>query len=53
MIQIILIILIIIVIFKILTIYFPSIGENFINITNPFVDGLSQAQLGADVPDDS
>jgi hypothetical protein len=27
--------------------------EYYINITNPFVDGLSQAQLGADMPDES
>ncbi len=27
--------------------------EHYINITNPFVDGLSQAQLGADMPDES
>ena len=27
--------------------------EPYINITNPFVDGLSQAQLGASMPDES
>lgn len=28
-------------------------NEHYINITNPFVSGLSQAQLGADMPDSS
>ncbi len=56
MLRTILIILIIIVIFKIYTTYNennqPKIKEHFdYNINNPFVDGLSQAQLGANVPD--
>ena len=50
MIKIILIILIIFVLIKIFSIYFYK-SDSFINITNPFVDGLSQYQLGADVPD--
>lgn len=52
MIKIILIIIIIIVLIKIFSIYFDK-SDSFINITNPFVDGLSQFQLGADVPDTS
>ena len=52
MIKIILIIIIIIVLIKIFSIYFEK-SDPFINITNPFVDGLSQFQLGADVPDSS
>jgi hypothetical protein len=52
MIKIILIIVIIIVLIKIFSIYFDK-SDAFINITNPFVDGLSQFQLGADVPDSS
>lgn len=52
MIKIILIIIIIIVLIKIFSIYFEK-SDAFINITNPFVDGLSQFQLGADVPDSS
>ena len=56
MLRAILIILIVIVIFKIYTAYNEnktvSIRENFdFNINNPFVDGLSQFQLGAYVPD--
>lgn len=52
MIKIILIIIIIIVLIKIFTIYFDN-SDQFINITNPFVDGLSQFKLGAYVPDSS
>lgn len=52
MIKIILVIIIIIVLIKIFSIYFEK-SDAFINITNPFVDGLSQFQLGADVPDSS
>lgn len=52
MIKIILIIIIIIVLVKIFSIYFDK-SDSFINITNPFVDGLSQFQLGANVPDSS
>lgn len=52
MIKIILLIIIIIVLIKIFSIYFDK-SDSFINITNPFVDGLSQFQLGADVPDSS
>ena len=55
MLRTILIILIIIVIIKIYITYNQnntSVKENFdYNINNPFVDGLSQAQLGANVPD--
>lgn len=50
MIKIILVLLIIIVIFKICTICYQT-KDQFINITNPFVDGLSQFQLGMDEPD--
>jgi hypothetical protein len=55
----ILILLIIIVVYKIFLSYnekFKNINKNttrepYINITNPFVQGLSQAQLGADMID--
>lgn len=56
MIKIILVLLIILVIYKIYTSYYdtynhnPKSEEPYINITNPFVDGLSQFQLGADQP---
>jgi len=54
MIKIILVLLIILVIYKIYTTYYnnskPEAEETYINITNPFVDGLSQFQLGADEP---
>jgi hypothetical protein len=60
MIKIILLLIIIVVLVKIFTVYFnnpntqtDSETEPYINITNPFVDGLSQFQLGADVPDAS
>lgn len=62
-IRIILIVLIILVVFKIYTTfsddsqnlsdYTTNEKEPYINITNPFVKGLSQAQLGADMPDSS
>lgn len=58
-IRIILIVLIILVIFKIYTTFSETNKqpdqekETYINITNPFVKGLSQAQLGADMPDES
>ena len=52
MIIIILVLLIIIVIFKISDSNYDN-QDPFINITNPFVDGLSQYQLGADIPDSS
>ena len=52
MIKIILVLLIVIVIFKIYSSYYDK-SDQFINITNPFVDGLSQYQLGADIPDSS
>lgn len=63
MIEIILILLIIIVIYKIVIEYNLKENSNkysskdlkkdsFINITNPFVDGLSQFQLGQDLPDE-
>ena len=52
MIKIILVLLIVIVIFKIYDSYYNN-PDPFINITNPFVDGLSQYQLGADIPDSS
>ena len=56
MIKIILVLLIILVIYKIHTTYYyipkpnSDAEEPYINITNPFVDGLSQFQLGADEP---
>lgn len=52
MIKIILVLLIILVIYKIYTTYYdkPKPEEPYINITNPFVDGISQFQLGADEP---
>ena len=54
MIKIILVLIIILVIFKIYTTYYQNDNniseEPYINITNPFVDGLSQFQLGADEP---
>lgn len=50
MIQIILIFIIILILFKIFTVYFDK-SDTFINMTNPFVDGLSQFQLGSDVQD--
>ncbi len=50
MIKIILVLLIIIAIFLIYTHHFNK-SDQFINITNPFVDGLSQFQLGMDEPD--
>ncbi len=53
MIKIILVLLIILVICKIYNVYCYKHEEPYINITNPFVDGLSQFQLGADVPDSS
>jgi uncharacterized protein (DUF1499 family) len=52
MLKIILVLLIVIVIFKIYTTYYSTNKEPYINITNPFVDGLSQAQLGASQPDE-
>lgn len=60
-IRIILIVLIILVIFKIYTTFSNKSMNNcnvdkeepYINITNPFVKGLSQAQLGSDMPDNS
>ena len=51
MIRVILIIIIALIVFKIYQIQ-NSNQEDFINITNPFVDGLSQYQLGASRPDD-
>ena len=56
MIKIILVLIIILVIYKIYTSYYSNdkyLNDNtdsFINITNPFVDGLSQFQLGSDEP---
>jgi len=50
MIKFILILIIIIVLIKIFSIYFNKF-DSFINITNPFVDGLSQFQLDSDIPD--
>ena len=52
MIKIILVIIIIVVLIKIFSAYSTN-PESYINLTNPFVDGLSQFQLGADVPDAS
>jgi len=52
MIEIVLIILLIFVIYNLY--YANSSGEPFINITNPFVNGLSQFQLGKNLsPDNS
>ena len=50
MIKIILIILIIFVLGKIFSIYYDN-SDQFINITNPFVNGLSQFQLDSIEPD--
>lgn len=55
MIRVILILIILLIIYKIYelnqnTNTTANSQENFINITNPFVDGLSQAQLGASRP---
>ena len=50
MIRVILILIIALIIYKIYELNQKQ--ENFINITNPFVDGLSQYQLGASRPDD-
>ncbi len=58
-IKIVLIVIIILVVIQICLSTFKSSDceierrENYINITNPFVGGLSQAQLGADMPDES
>ena len=52
MIKIILVIIIVIVLIKIFSVYFNN-HDGFINITNPFVNGLSQFQLGADAPNSS
>ncbi len=54
--RIILILLIILVVYRIYTTYNDNQNvskESYINITNPFVKGLSQAQLGADMPDEN
>jgi hypothetical protein len=50
MIKIILVLLIILVIYKIYTTYYNKSEESYINITNPYVNGLSQFQLGVDEP---
>jgi hypothetical protein len=56
MIRVILILIIILIIYKIYQLQSSQSGssnqEDFINITNPFVDGLSQFQLGSARPDD-
>lgn len=59
MIRLILILIIVLIIYKIYQLQCCKSSEitldeqeNFINITNPFVDGLSQYQLGASRPDD-
>ena len=59
MIRVILILIIVLIIYKIYELQKSQSSqistnnqENFINITNPFVDGLSQYQLGASRPDD-
>jgi hypothetical protein len=59
MIRVILILVIALIIYKIYELKNTQSGqilsndsENFINITNPFVDGLSQYQLGSSRPDD-
>lgn len=49
-------IIITILVIIVLIIFYNTFYNNqdqFINITNPFVDGLSQFQLGADQPDES
>lgn len=52
MIRVILILIIALIIFKIYQLNSSNSQEDFINITNPFVDGLSQYQLGASRPSD-
>jgi hypothetical protein len=52
MIRVILILIIALIVYKIYQLRCSSSQEDFINITNPFVDGLSQYQLGASRPDD-
>lgn len=59
MIRVILILIIVLIIYKIYELQksqssqiYTNNQENFINITNPFVDGLSQYQLGASRPAD-
>ena len=44
--------LVILILFIVYKLYYNN-SENFINITNPFVDGLSQSQLGTSIPDES
>ena len=54
MLRVILIIIIFIILYKIYLIKYPDSFDNtesFINITNPFVSGLSQFQLGSNQPD--
>ena len=51
MITFILILVILLIVYKIYELN-QSSQENYINITNPFVDGLSQFQLGSSRPDD-
>lgn len=52
MLKIILIIILLVIVIYIYNIIFNK-TENYINITNPFVSGLSQAQLGSIRPDNS
>lgn len=52
MIRLILVLIIVLIIYKIYQLKQSEFSENFINITNPFVDGLSQFQLGNTRPDD-
>ena len=49
MINILLVILLLLIIYNL---YYKN-KENFINITNPFIGGLSQSQLGTSIPDES
>ena len=49
MINILLIILILLIVYKL---YYNN-SEDFINITNPFLQGLSQFELGTSIPDES
>jgi hypothetical protein len=52
MLKIILVIILLVIVIYIYNIIFNK-SENYINITNPFVSGLSQAQLGSIRPDNS
>lgn len=53
MLRIILIIVIILVVIKIYNVYYLNNTDTFINITNPFVSGISDVQLKENIPDHS